>query len=230
MAEKKPKKPRGSGRISQIRQAYTMARQTDTRLGWILLGWFLGVLAVFVLVGLLVGHPVYLGVIGLSTAALAVTFIFGRRAERAAYGSIEGQPGAAVAALNTLRKGWEVTPAIAVTRNQDVVHRVVGKCGVVLVGEGSPTRVQHLLAGERKRHARVVGEAPITEIVVGRDEGQVTLQKLTREVMRLPRALTGAQITELDHRLRALTAQQGALPIPKGPLPKNVKLPKIPKA
>lgn len=228
MAAKKQKKDR-AGRVSQIVQAYKLARQTDTRLGWILAAWFVGVLAAFVLVGVLIDHPVYVGLLGFGTALLVTTFIFGRRAERAAYSSIEGQPGAAVAALNTLRKGYTVTPAVAVTRNQDVVHRVVGKPGIVLVGEGAPSRVQHLLAGERRRCTRVAGDAPVHEIVVGRGEGQVPLQKLTRAVMKLPRSMQGAQITELEHRLKALTAQQGTLPIPKGPLPKNVKLPKAPK-
>lgn len=226
---KKDKKAKGPGRIAQIRQAYQLARKTDTRLGWILLAWFVGVLAVFLVVGFVVGHPVYLGILGASTALLVVTFVFGRRAERAAYNSIEGQPGAAAAALNTLRKGWTVTPAVAVTRNQDVVHRVVGKCGVVLVAEGVPSRAQHLLNGERRRYARVVGDAPVHEILVGHGEGQVPLRNLTRAVMKLPRTLSGPEITELEHRLKALTAQQGTLPIPKGPLPKNVRMPKVPK-
>ena len=39
---------------------------------------------------------------------VAATFIFGRRAERAAYAQIEGQPGAAAAALGSLRSGWEL--------------------------------------------------------------------------------------------------------------------------
>jgi hypothetical protein len=228
MAAKKKQKDK-VGRVAQIRQAYRIARQTDTRLGWILLAWFVGIIAAFLVLGFLLGHPVYLGILGFSTAILVVTFVFGRRAERAAYTSIEGQPGAAAAALNTLRKGWTVTPAVAVTRNQDVVHRVVGKCGVVLVAEGVPSRAQHLLAGERRRYARVVGDAPVHEIVVGSGEGQVPLRGLTRAVMKLPRALSGAQITELEHRLKALTAQQGTLPIPKGPLPKNVRMPKVPK-
>ncbi len=57
---------------------------------------------------------------------LAVLIVFGRRAQRAAYAQIDGQPGAAAAALGLLRKGWKTDPAIAFNKNQDIVHRVVG--------------------------------------------------------------------------------------------------------
>ena len=87
------------------------------------------------------------------------SIVFGRRAERAAYAQVEGQPGAAAAALGVLRRGWNVQQAVAVTKNQDLVHRVVGRPGVILVGEGNPARVRHLLGVEKKKHARVVGEA-----------------------------------------------------------------------
>ena len=52
---------------------------------------------------------------------LAALIIFGRRAQRAAYGQIEGKPGAAAAALGMLRRGWKTDPAIAITKQQDVV-------------------------------------------------------------------------------------------------------------
>jgi hypothetical protein len=223
------KKKEGPGRVAQIKAAYQVAQRSDPRIGWILAAWFVGVLVPFVLVGILLGHTFYLSFLGVSVAVLVVTFIFGRRAERAAYASIEGQPGAAAAALNTLRKGYTVTPAVAVTRNQDVVHRVVGKCGVVLIGEGAPSRVAHLLAGERKRTQRVVGDAPVNEVVAGNGPGEVPLAKLNAYVMKLPKTLNGSQITELEHRLKALTAVQGTIPLPKGPLPKGARMPKMPR-
>ena len=97
-----PKKPR---RVAQVRQAYALTRKADPRLPWILLAAALLVFAVMIGLGFLLGHPVYLGILGLLLALLVVTVIFGRRAERAAYQQIEGQPGAAAAALNSLRRG-----------------------------------------------------------------------------------------------------------------------------
>jgi hypothetical protein len=119
---RKGRKPRRQ-RIAQIRAAYSMTRKVDRRVGWILLAVFLAVVALFVLAGLLIGAPVYLGVIGVPVAVLVVTIVFGRRAERAAYSQVEGQPGAAAAVLQSMRRGWTITPAVAATRNQDVVHR-----------------------------------------------------------------------------------------------------------
>jgi hypothetical protein len=213
------------GRFAQIKQTYRMAKKSDPYLGWITLGTVLAVLAVLVLVGVLL-RPVWLWpILGLPLALLAGALVFGRRAERAAYSQIEGQPGAAVAALGTLRRGWDTTPVVATNRHQDVVHRAVGRPGVVLVGEGtSASRVANLLAQERRRHARVVGEVPVIDIIVGTDENQVPLRRLAKHVMKLPRSLRPAEVTELRSRLRALGTQPVAMP--KGPLPRGMKIPR----
>jgi hypothetical protein len=50
------------------------------------------------------------------------------------------------------------------------------------------------------------------------------LPKLARQVRKLPRQLRGAEITELRSRLRALGTQP--VPMPKGPLPKGLKIPR----
>jgi hypothetical protein len=105
------------------------------------------------------------------------------------------------------------------------VHRVVGRPGIVLVGEGAPNRVGNLLANEKRKHARVAPDTPIYDIVVGDGKDQVPLRRLSKDVMKLPRNLRPAEVTELLHRLKALSANRQQLPIPKGPLPKNVKLP-----
>ncbi len=225
----KAAKPPKTGRIAQLRQAYTMTKPHDPHLGLILVGVFLVVFLAFVGLGFLVINPWTMAILGLPLAFLATMFIFSRRVEKAAFGSIEGQPGAAAAVLNGLRRGWTVTPAVAVTRNQDIVHRVTGRPGVILVAEGRPAGAVNLLTAERKRTARVLGDAPVHEILVGDGEGQVPLKKITRTVMKLPRALRPADVTELNRRLKALDGQRGQLPIPKGPLPKGTRMPKVPK-
>jgi hypothetical protein len=164
---------------------------------------------------------------GLPLAFLVASLIFGRRAERAVYQQIEGQPGAAASALQSLRRGWFVDPAIAINRQQDVVHRVVGRPGIILVGEGSSAgRVKNLLVQEGKRHSRVATAVPVTEIICGRGDGQVPLPKLAKHIQKLPKALAPAQVTDVRNRLRAMPSGVNQLPIPKGPPPKNVKLPK----
>jgi hypothetical protein len=213
------------GRLGQIIQTYRMAKRSDKWIGWITLASLLGVLAIAIGLGFLLGSVWLWSLIGIPVALLVTAIVFGRRAEHAAYSQIEGQPGAAAAALGTLRRGWDVTPMVGANRYQDVVHRAVGRAGIVLIGEGSaPNRVANLLAQEKKRHARVAPETPVVEIIVGHGEDQVPLPRLTRKLNRLPRNIRGTEITELRQRLRALGSQPVALP--KGPLPKGMRLPR----
>jgi Domain of unknown function (DUF4191) len=212
-------------RLKQIRAAYKITAEAQPLIWLLLLGIFLGVVAVFVVAGLLFKQVLFLTIMGVPFGFLAATIIFGRRVEKAAYGRLEGQLGAGANALSTLRRGWTVDAAVAVTRNQDIVHRVVGRPGIVLVGEGAPNRIGNLLANEKKKHSRVAPETPIYDVVVGDEEGQVPLRKLSLHVQKLPRNLRPAEVTQVLHRLKALSVTRQTLPIPKGPLPKNVKLP-----
>jgi hypothetical protein len=161
MSNAAPEPPKG--RIRQMRQAYKITKRTDKNIGLILLLWLLlvgGVVAVAALffVGTGTFGIIMASLFGLLSGLLAVLIVFGRRAERAAYSQVEGQPGAAAGALQMLKRGWNVKPAIAFTKNQDVVHRVVGRPGIILVGEGNPNRVRGLLGAERKKHLRIGGE------------------------------------------------------------------------
>lgn len=213
------------GRIAQIKAAYQLTKEAQPRIGLLLLGIFVGVVAVFAGVGFLLDALLVTTLMGVPIGFLVMMIVFGRRVEKAAYARLEGQLGAAANALSTLRRGWTVEPAVAVTRNQDVVHRVVGRPGIILVGEGAPNRIGHLLANEKRKHSRVAPETPIYDIVVGDGENQVPLRKLTQHVMKLPRNLRPAEVTDLLFRLKALSANRQQVPIPKGPLPKNLKLP-----
>lgn len=217
------------GRIKQLIETYRFTRGQDPAIGWVLLACFLLPFGALLALGFLLDHPILLGLLGFMTGLLVALTVFGRRAERAAYLQIEGQPGAAAAPLNLLKRGWIVTPAVAVTRNQDLVHRVVGRPGVILVGEGAPSRIGNLLMQEKRKVARVAPDVPVHEIVAGDREGQVPLRKLVRTVTKLPKSLTPGQVSELNSRLKALASQQGQLPLPKGPLPKGAKLPKMPR-
>jgi Domain of unknown function (DUF4191) len=221
MAKKdQPEKP---NRRAQIAQAYHITKQADPKIGLVLLGVFL--LAAVVVGGLLwvLWHPVIGVMIGLPTGLLAAMIVFGRRAEKAAYAQVEGQPGAAAASLGMLRRGWDVKPGVGFTKSQDIVHRVVGRPGIVLVGEGNTNRVRNLLQVEKKKHARVVGEVPIFDVIAGDGEGQVPIKKLPRHIMKLPRSLRPADVTDVLQRLRALDAMRPQAPLPKGPMPQSAR-------
>ncbi|MDA2983847.1 MAG: DUF4191 domain-containing protein [Actinomycetota bacterium] len=156
----------------------------------------------------------------LLTGVLAALIVFNIRARRAMYGAIEGQLGAAAAVLQQMRGAWFVTPAVAMNGKQDLVHRVVGRPGVVLVGEGAAQRVKGLLAQERKRLSRAVGDVPIHTLVVGDGEDLVPLAKLQARVTKLPAKLRRKDVAKLERRLKPLTR---ALPIPGGIDPTAVR-------
>ena len=215
-----------AGRLKQMRMVAGMVRRSNPKAMPIIFGSGLGILLVLVIVGLLTGLAPLLIPLGVLLGLLVGMILFGRFAQAAQYSAIEGQPGAAAAILENMRGNWTVTPAITANRNMDVVHRTVGRPGVILVGEGSPARLASLMAAEKKRVARVAYEVPIFEFQVGNEEGQIPLSKLQRKIMRLPRNLKPAAISDINHRLKAL---QPSLQAPKGPIPKNIRQPKMPR-
>jgi hypothetical protein len=214
------------GRIQQIRMVAGLVHKANPRALPIVIGSGLAVLVVLVVVGLLIGQAAYLIPLGVLGGILVSVFLFGRFAQTAQYSSIEGQPGAAAAVLQSMRGSWTVTPAIAANRNMDVVHRAVGRPGVILVGEGSPTRLTGLLAAEKKRVTRVAFDVPIYDFQVGEGEGQVPLRQLQKKIMRLPRNLKGSAVADLNFRLKALPQ---SLQAPKGPMPRGGRQPKMPR-
>ncbi|MCI0384980.1 DUF4191 domain-containing protein [Streptomyces sp. CNQ085] len=216
------------GRLKQIALTYKMTRRADKAIGFVLAGVGLVTFGVLLAIGFWVGHPVYLGILGFLLAFLAMAIVFGRRAERAAFGQMEGQPGAAAAVLDNIGRGWTVTPAVAMNRQQDVVHRAVGKAGIVLVGEGDPNRVRPLIASEKKRMARIVSGVPVHDVIVGTGEGRTELKKLRTKLLKFPRVLQGPQVTETNDRLRAMGDLMNNLPLPKGPMPRGMRMPKGP--
>lgn len=220
-----PTPPQSTSRRQQLVQTYKMARKTDKVLGvWMLGAFIVGAAVGFFLFTLLPG-PIWLFPVlgGLLFGFLSMMIVFGRRAQKAAYVQMDGQLGSAAAALSMLRRGWKVDPTIAFTKQQDVVHRVVGPPGVVLVGEGNHNRVRHLLATERRKHERVVSETPVHEVVCGRGEGEVPLPKLVKHVTKLGRNIKGPEMTDVLSRLRALDANRSNIPLPKGPVPTSMK-------
>lgn len=220
------KAPSGKlSRISQLKQAYRVTKQGDPRIGLILLAVFLFGTAVGIALFWLIppGWLVLDVVSGIMIGILAMLIVFGRRATKSQLSQMEGQPGAAVAVLSMLKRGWKTDQVIAFNRQQDIVHRVVGPPGIILVGEGNPNRLKPLMASERAKHQRVASEAPIHQIIVGYGEGEVPLGKLTRHVTKMKRQVRPAEITELLGRLRALDANRSNLPIPKGPVPTSMK-------
>lgn len=222
MAKNKEEKVK-SPRFKEIRDAYKITKSVKPWIGGLLIAIVIAVTAVAVGIGAWANHPIYAAFIGLPVSLLSSLLIFTRIAGSAAYASIEGQVGAGASVLMAIRKGWTTTPAVAVNRNQDMVHRSVGRGGIVLTGEGAgAAAVRQMLQDERKKSERYAPGAPITLIVVGDGTGEVSLKKLQKHIGKLPKKLSAHQMRELRMRLKAVGGM--SLPMPKGPMPKGVRL------
>lgn len=219
---KAEKRAASKQRRAQIWQAFQMQRKQDKLLLPLMIGSVVGAAVVAFLIGLIFGLQWIFLAFGVAIGVMLAISIFGRRVQRSVYAQADGQPGAAGWALDQLRGQWRVTQGVAGTTHLDAVHRVVGRPGVVLVAEGAPHRVKSLLAQEKKRTARVVGQTPIYDVVVGNEEGQVPLKSLQRHMMKLPRNISAAEMESLDARLAALGNRAAALP--KGPMPQGAKM------
>ncbi|HTY27080.1 MAG TPA: DUF4191 domain-containing protein [Mycobacterium sp.] len=223
---KAARKAASKQRRSQLWQAFQMQRKEDKRLLPYMVGAFLLIVALSVAVGIYAGgFTMYMLIpLGVVLGALVAFIIFGRRAQKSVYAKAEGQTGAAAWALENMRGKWRVTPGVAATGHFDAVHRVIGRPGVIFVGEGSPSRIKPLLAQEKKRTARLVGDIPIYDVIVGNGEGEVSLSKLERHLTRLPANITVKQMDALESKLVALGSRMGPAAMPKGPLPAQAKM------
>jgi hypothetical protein len=224
MLKKKAKAPKiKKVRFQTFRDAYKVTKSVKPWIGAGISGVFAITWAIGIAIGILIGHPIYLGFVSLPVAVLAAMFFFTRIASSAAYVSIEGQMGAGASVLMAIRKGWITTPAVAVTKNQDMVHRSIGRAGIVLTGEGTPA-VRGMLQDERRKAERFAPGVPVIEIYVGDGADQVPLRKLQKRVAKLPKKLSAHQMREVRARFRAVGGM--SMPIPKGPMPKGIRVPK----
>ncbi|TQF73540.1 DUF4191 domain-containing protein [Rhodococcus spelaei] len=222
-AAKAARRQASKERRSQLWQAFQMQRKEDKLLLPLMIGAVVGLAVVFFLVGLIFGIEWFLLPVGILLGVLAAFIIFGRRVQKSVYGKADGQAGAAAWALDNLQGSWRVTNAIAGTTQLDAVHRVIGRPGIILVAEGAPQRVKSLLAQEKKKTARLVGDTPIYDIIVGNDEGQIPLSQLQKYMAKLPKNIDTKRMDTIESRLAALGTRGGPA-MPKGPIPGGAKM------
>lgn len=211
------------GRLKQMYRVFKMTKRYDpTSVWWMALGFLLPVLA-GILIAILTSLDNVFGIVlwiitGVMAGLLAFLIILGRKAEKAAYSQIAGQPGAVGSVLkSSLPRGWtgsEMPVAIS-PKTQDAVYRAVGKGGVVLIGEGPKTRTQKMVDDERRKVTRILPNVPVNVLQVGPDEDSVPLHKLARKLGKFKKTLNKAEIYAVSNRVSSLHKGPN-LPIPKG--------------
>jgi len=221
------------GRMKQMWRVFQMTRRGDKWIIPLLLASFLGPIALGIILPFTVLPGGFLTAFlwittGLMGGILLALVVLGNRAEAVAYRQISGQPGAVGAILQgSLRRAWQTSeyPVQVNPRTQDAVYRAVGKCGVVLIAEGPKTRVKKLLDDERKMVQRAVPQVPFHVVHVGPDADSTPLPKLRKTLYRLKKELNKAEVLAVANR-RSSLKKPGALPMPKGIDPFNMRAPK----
>lgn len=212
--------PKQPGRLKQMTQVFHETRRADrTTVPYMLLG-LLAPVVVLVLLTWLIFHSPWYGVfIGLMIGILVAMFILARKAETAAYSRISGQKGASLAAMQSIRRGWNVEqePCAIDPRSQDMVFRASGRAGVALVAEGSNGRVLRLLEKEMGRTQRLLPNVPVHQIIVGEDKekGEIPLPRLAGHMTRMRPVLTKDEAAQVAKRLQAMPSPIRQA-IPKG--------------
>jgi len=222
-AQSKTGTPEKQSQLAVVKDAYKLVKKNSPiAIIWCLLVFVL-IITFGVIIGNNLGHPIYAGFLSLPLGFLAAFFLFTRYANTAAFSSIEGQIGAGASVLMSIRRGFVTTPAVNVNRDQDMVHRVSGKAGIILVGEGG-FGVKSLMQDERRKMERFLSGVPVTEVIVGDGSGQVSIRKLQKHLKKLPKKLSTVQLREVRARLKSVGGLN--IPMPKGPMPTNVRMPR----
>ena len=102
------------------------------------------------------------------------------------------------------------------------MHRVLGRPGVILVGEGAPHRVKPLLAQEKKRVPGSPATPRSTTSCSATRRARSRIRKLNNHLVKLPRNLNQQQVNALEKRVAALGGTKAA-PLPKGPMPTKAR-------
>lgn len=215
------------GRFSQIWQIWKLTAETDKKALPIAIGGGLGALLISIVLGFVGGGStlgliiwIVLGVVG---GAVTFSSLLSRRAEAVAFGRIQGQPGAVGAILGTvLKRGWSGSeePVSVNPRTQDLVYRLSGRGGIVIIAEGHRSSVSKLVEEEKRRLGNIASGVPTTVLWVCNDEHSISLKQIRPTIFKLKRVVRTGELGEINKRLSTMRMN---VPVPKGIDPTKVR-------
>jgi len=207
------------GRFSQIWQIWKLTASTDKKAVPLAAAAGVAVLIVGVVLAVISGNvfgTIIYSVLALVGGAVTFSAVLSRRAEKVAFARIEGQPGAVGAIMGTmLKRGWSGSeePVAINAKSQDLVYRMSGRGGIVLIAEGHRSSVSRLIEDEKRRLAMVANGVPVSVIWVCNDEHSVGLADISRTVFKLKRVVRTSELGEINRRLSTMRMN---VPVPKG--------------
>lgn len=228
MADKKPKVKKEPGRIRQLWDVYKLTAKADKNFVPLGVLAFVGPLAIGIVIILLffMDSPLSIFLWSVSILLFSILTALGvlsRRAERAAFMRISGQPGAVAAVLSsTLKRGYSTSemPVAVDPKSRDAVYRAVGRAGVVLIAEGSSARVRQIVEDEKRKVSRAIPGVTISVLNVNSQPDSVPLYSLTKAIYKLKKTLSRAEVSVVNKRLAGLGLN---IPIPKGIDPNRMR-------
>ena len=164
-------------------------------------------------------------ILGIAAGYLTCLLFLTRRANAAIFKRYETEPGRVSITVGTLtRRAYKGSnqPIAINAKTKDMVFRVVGPAGVVLMGEGAKTSTKALLEDERRKVQRVASGVTVHTFYCSQDSDGIPLTELHKKVSKLKRTLNRSEIAAVQNRLSALDTRFG-IPIPKGMDPAKMR-------
>lgn len=215
------------GRFSQIWQIWKLTAETDKKALPIAISGGIGALLLSILLGFIGGGStlglIIWSVLGVVAAAVTFSALLSRRAEAVAFNRIQGQPGAVGAILGTvLKRGWSGSeePVAVNPRSQDLIYRLSGRGGIVIIAEGNRSSVSRLVEEEKRRLSKIAAGVPTTVLWVCNDEHSIGLRDIRPAVFKLKRVVRTGELGEINKRLSTMRLN---VPVPKGIDPTKVR-------
>lgn len=231
MAKSAPVTEKRPGFFAQIRSLFRFTRDVYGWLPWAQIAILIAGVLIGLIIGFLISGTSVLGLIlwgftGLLFGVLGAMFLMTRLSTTAMYAKIDGMPGASGHVLSTsLGRSWSAsdTPVGINPKTQEAVYRVVGRGGIVIVGEGARGRLTRLINEERQKAQRVAHGVPVTVLYVGHGDDDVAIADLSKTIKKLPKAIDKATMAAVIRRIESVSQSLSSLPIPKGIDPTRVR-------